>query len=358
VAAVEGAGREVVLRFDGPFPGWRRLFSGEDFVLPAHRLVGKDLEVEWAAGPDVGGGPFLLGPVTPGLEVRLVANPRWWASGPGVGTVQVLVVPDVRTMEQLLAAGELDGAAPPAATNRVGRFRRLDAVDVSVAEPGGRLAMVVANTDQLPVPARRGLLGLPDRDRFAAVLLDGEVALAAGLAGPEADGPWDRVVPAADPPAIRAGFTATVAGAEEDPMAPLLGRLFERRVRGLGGEVQLRFTDSPRLDGVWLREGSFDAAVTDDVAWPEPCWSCWFGAESVGSTNTARYTGAADLAAAADRGDAAAVTALEAKLRTEAVLLPLWRPRAVLATRNVRGAEANSWSPGPFWRIEAWARTG
>src|SRR5581483_3187121 len=66
---VDGAGGSVTLRFDGPFPGWRRLFSGADFVLPAHRLAGKDLRKEWTSGPDVFGGPFRLGAVTPGLSV-------------------------------------------------------------------------------------------------------------------------------------------------------------------------------------------------------------------------------------------------------------------------------------------------
>ncbi|HEU5447657.1 MAG TPA: ABC transporter substrate-binding protein, partial [Acidimicrobiia bacterium] len=31
LSAVDGQGSSVTLRFDGPFPGWRRLFSGADF---------------------------------------------------------------------------------------------------------------------------------------------------------------------------------------------------------------------------------------------------------------------------------------------------------------------------------------
>ncbi len=42
LTAVEGQGTSVTFRFDGPFPGWRRLFSGADFLLPAHRLAGQE----------------------------------------------------------------------------------------------------------------------------------------------------------------------------------------------------------------------------------------------------------------------------------------------------------------------------
>jgi len=80
--AVDGTGPSVTFRFDGRFPGWRRLFSGADFVLPAHRLSGRDLRVEWKQGPDVFGGPFRLGPVTPGLSVMLQRNDSWWGPKP------------------------------------------------------------------------------------------------------------------------------------------------------------------------------------------------------------------------------------------------------------------------------------
>ncbi|MGH8975900.1 MAG: ABC transporter substrate-binding protein, partial [Acidimicrobiia bacterium] len=183
VAAIEGEGASVRLRFDGRFPGWRRLFSGADFVLPAHRLRGQDLKAVWAAGPDLAGGPFRLGDVTPGLEVVLERNDTWWGEGPRVDQVRVVVVPDVRTMEQLLGKGELDVAWPPATVNRVGRFRALADVRVSVADPGGRLVALVANAETVPPERRRAVLALPDRDRFVEALLRGEAKLGSTLAG-------------------------------------------------------------------------------------------------------------------------------------------------------------------------------
>ena len=78
-----------------------------------------------------------------------------------------------------------------------------------------------------------------------------------------------------------------------------------------------------------------------------------FQSTSTGRGNVTRSTGLTPLAAAAD-ADPAAVPALEAQVKAEALLLPLWRPRAVLAGRRVGGLVANSWSTGPFWSAESW----
>jgi ABC-type transport system substrate-binding protein len=360
VVAVEGGGASVRLRFDGPFPGWKRLFSGADFVLPAHRLQGQDLTTVWRGGPDVAGGPFRLGRVTPGLEVVLERNDAWWGDGPRVERLRVVVVPDVRTMEQLLGRGELDVAWPPATVNRTGRFKALKDVDVSVADPGGRVVALVANTEAVPVARRRGVLGLPDRDRFVEVLLAGEARLAVTLAG-VAGGPepaWAQVGgrpgPGTEVEGLERGGTDTLVAAQEEPMALLLGRLLESGVRAAGATLELKIAEAPLVDGRWLPEGSFDFALLDDVAWPEPCWRCWFAESARERGNVSRVGGLDDLAAAADRGEAGAALALEARLRSEAALLPLWRPSAVLAGRHIKGLVANSWSLGPFWGAENW----
>ena len=364
VTAVEGEGPEVRLRFDGPFPGWKRLFSGSDFVLPAHRLGGRDVTTAWRDGPDVAGGPFRLDRVTPGLEIVLERNDTWWGDGPRVERLRVLVVPDVRTMEQLLERGELDVAWPPATINRTGRFEALLDVEVSVAPPGGRVVSLVANTEAVPLARRPGVLDIPDPDRFVDVLLAGEAARAVTLAGVAGgDTPaWARVGGPADPTAppagVEKGETDTLVAAMEEPMAPLLGRVLAAAVRLAGATLELKFAEAPLVDARWLTEGSFDFALVDDVAWPEPCWSCWFSEGARERGNASRVTGLDALAAGADRGEPGAVAALEARLRAEAVLLPLWRPAAVLAGRNVEGLSANSWSVGPFWGAERWRPAG
>lgn len=359
VTAVEGDGAEVRLTFDGPFPGWRRLFSGADFLLPAHRLRGKDLKAEWAAGPDLAGGPFRLGPVTRGLEVVLDRNEGWWGGAVGAARLRVTVVPDSRTLEQLLERKELDVAWPPAEANRQGRYRRLPGVEVDVAPPGGRVEMLVANAAKLTAPRRAALLGLLPRDRFVEVLLGpAEAQRAVSLAGPTGALPapaweaWAATTGTPGGPALAKGSEATLVGDEEDPAGPLLGRVLEAAAYDRSATVELKFADSVRVEGDWLPAGRFDLALVEDVAWPDPCWRCWF--DEPPAPALAREPGLGALAAAADRGEPGSAGALEAAVRARSVVLPLWRPAAVLAGRDTSGLEANAWSVGPFWRVERW----
>jgi ABC-type oligopeptide transport system substrate-binding subunit len=369
LTSVEGdpAGAAVTFRFDGPFPGWRRLFSGADFVLPAHRLRGKDLKAEWASGPDLSGGPFLLGAMTPGLEVVLDRNEQWWGTKAKLKSVHMFVVSDTRTMEQLLTRKELDMAWPPIDINRIGRFKAVSGVEVAVAKPGGRVELLMANNESLAQPQRAALFGLPDRDRFVDVLLAGEAERATTLAGPAraaataaAGGPaWAQVKSVPDDRGREKGVSGAIVAAEEDEVAPLLGRVLESRAFVRGANLELKFANGPKVNGSWLPEGRFDLAISDTIEWPDPCWRCQFGDGSIGRGNVARVKGLEALAAAADRGDANGVAALEAKLRQDSVLLPLWRPSAVLAARGgMKGVVANSWSIGPFWRAENWSLSG
>ena len=360
LSTVDGQGSSVTLRFDGPFPGWRRLFSGADFVLPAHRLTGKDLRVEWKQGPDVFGGPFRLGTVTRGLSLVLDRNDSWWGGKAKAASIQVLVVPDVRTMEQLLARQELDVAWPSVTVNRTGRFRALPGVDVSVAEPGGALEALVANAATLPLERRLAYLGLANRDRFVDVLLTGEGDRAVSLVRPAAPGSggsaptWATAGLEPDAGRLKDAGTATLVSADEDQLSSLVGKVLQQGARAAGATIELRSDESTTVDATWLPEGRFDLALVRSVSWPEPCWACSFADDSTGRGNVARAKGLTPLAVAADR-DPSAAAALEARVKADGLVLPLWRPRAVLAGRNVTGLAANSWSIGPFWGAESWA---
>ena len=359
LSAVDGQGSSVTFRFDGPFPGWRRLFSGTDFLLPAHRLSGKDLRVEWKQGPDVFGGPFRLGTVTRGLSLVLDRNDRWWGGQTGAAAIVALVVPDVRTMEQLLARQELDVAWPPVTPNRIGRFRGLAGVELSVAEPGGALEALVANAATLPLERRQAYLGLANRDRFVDVLLAGEGDRAVSLSGPTAPAngttapTWATAGVEPDAGRLKDAVTATLVSADEDQLSSLVGKVLQQGARAAGATVELRSDESTTVDAAWLPEGRFDLALARSVSWPEPCWACWFSDDSIGRGNVTRARSLTSLATAADR-DPSAAPALEARVKAEGLMLPLWRPRAVLAGRNVTGLAAHSWAIGPFWGAESW----
>jgi hypothetical protein len=233
---------------------------------------------------------------------------------------------------------------------------------VSVAEPGGVLEALVANTQTLPLERRLAYLGLANRDRFVDVLLAGEGDRAVSLSGaaaPGVPGSATWAVSGLEPVGgqLKGAVAATLVSADEDQLSPLVGRVLQQGAKAAGATIELRSDESTTVDATWLPDGRFDLALVRTVAWPEPCWACWFADDSTGRGNVTRVKGLTPMAAAADR-DPAAAPALETKVKADGLMLPLWRPRAVLAGRGITGLAANSWSIGPFWAAESWAPAG
>ena len=360
VSTIEGRGREVTLRFARSTPqGWPRLFSGDDYVLPRHRLSGTDLATVWDTGPGVAGGPYRLAGSTPGLDVVLEANPEWWGDGPGVASIRMLVVPDPTTMDQLFLRHELDVIEVPAFTERhldVEEYRDAT-VAVSTAEPGGTLVSLVAETTGVDRPARSEAFSLLDRDRFASVLLRDEAERATSWFPRRHDGPWARWSADRRPALSGRSESLTIVSSTEDAMSALVSRAMQEQAKDTKVELEDVRVDAELLDGDWLPSGTFDLALVDEVQWPDPCARCRFGSEAVGESNWPRVSSVDDLARDADLGADGAVGLLESRLRSDAVLLPLWRPSAVAVSRGVSGVQANSWHPGPLWRAERWSVT-
>lgn len=353
VDSFEADGRTITVRFRDALPGWQRLFSGDDFVLPRHRLEGEDLSTVWAAGPDLAGGPYELVGSTLGLDAVLTANDEWWGSGPGIEDLRVLTVPDATTLEQLFERGELDVLWMPAFTDRVRQANEAE-FDVAVAPPGGRLLSVYVNTDEVPEDVRAAVLDLIDRDRFVDVLFADEAELATSWGLLESGSGWPRWFIDASKAQDIDATTVNFVTPEEQPMGNLLIRSVQRRARSTRLSFDAVRLGTEVLDGEWLPDGDFDVALVDEVVWPDPCWRCRFDDEYEGETNWARVDEFSDLAAAADAGELGAASELERSLEEQAVLLPMWRPAAVVRSRGVEGIEANAWVFGPFSRVERW----
>jgi ABC-type transport system substrate-binding protein len=331
VSSVEAgaAPGEVVVRFTQPLPGWRRLWSGPDSIAPP------------AAG--VWGGPFSVASMVPGLETVLVRNDAWWGGGPFLDGVTLVLVPDATTARQLLGRGELDVVMPPAATVRREQLARIAGVSVDAVERGAWSVSLVANPDKLSLEKRRALFATLDRSAFVSTLLRGEATVLDGFAGPE-DGAWAGVRGAGDASGLR-GSSIDVVGFGEEPMTPLVHRSMQKRARATGGTLELRLAEADRVEG-WVGDGAFDAAVVLGVEPLAMCWRCRFG----------------DLpeVAGADAGDGAAVSALEARLRDEARVLPLWRASTVVAWRAsaVGGVRANGYASSGAWNAWEWFSPG
>lgn len=318
----------VTVRFTQELPGWRRLWSGNDAIAPP--------------APGVWGGPFVVAASTSGLETVLRRNDRWWGErGAFLEEVRLVLVPDATTARQLLARGELDVVMPPAATARRPQLEAIAGVSVDRVARGGWTVSLLANPARMPIDDRRALLASVDRPAFVAALLAGEAHLLNGFGGPE-DAVWAGA--GAGATAGLKGDTVDLVGMIEEPMTYFLHRSMQKRARAAGGRIELRQAEVDRVEP-WLREGAYDAAVVTHLDPLGGCWRCRW--ESVD----------APLATAADAGDGAAAAALEARLRDEALVLPLWTPETVVAWRNgLNGPKANGFAASAAWNAWEWSR--
>ena len=331
VAGVDGpdAGGVITLRFTQPLPGWRRLWSGTDSVAAP------------AAG--VWGGPFVVAGYTPGLEVVLRRNDGWrGGKGPFLDEVKLVLVPDAVTARQLLARGELDVVMPPAQTVRTPQLRDIPGVDVASASGGGWWVGLFFAPGKAPEGVRRALISALDRERFVGTLLRDEAVVLNGFIGPE-DAAWASVGPG-DVGSARGAKTVELTGELEEPMTQQVERVLQQRLQAAGTKIELRNAESERVEP-WVASGAYAAAVMMTFDSPDVCWRCRWEAVD------------AALAGAADSGDRAAAAALEAKVRDQALLLPLWRPKTVVAWRGgVNGVRANGYGLSAAWNAWQWWR--
>lgn len=331
VAAIEDtAAGEVVLRFHQPLPGWRRLWSGQDAIA--------------SPAEGVSGGPFVVQSVVPGLETVLIRNDRWWGAGPFLDELRLVLVPDATTARQLLARGELDVVMPLAGTVRTRQLEAIPGVQVERVERGGWSTVLLANPTTLSVEKRRALFASLDRRAFAATLLAGEATVLQGFAPSPEDATW-AAVGVGDVAPLESETVDLIAPVEE-PMAGLVHRSMQKRVRaGTEGRstIELRAAEVDRVER-WLGERTYEAAF---VTWLDPLGGCW----------TCRWADLGAAATSADTGDPAAVAALQAILRDDALVLPLWRPATVVAWRDgLLGVSANGYAAGAAWNAAAWWR--
>ena len=328
VVAVDGPAPDgrITVRFNQPLPGWHRLWSVTSSVTPPHQGL-------W-------GGPFVLAGRTPGLEAVLRRNERWYGGpGPFLDEVHLVLVPDAVTARQLLARGELDVVMPPGASVRTEQLRALPGVSVATSTRTGWWVGLRANPNKLNADQRRSLFRFVDRSTFVGTLLRGEAAVLNGFSGPS-----DTTWAALPPPAGSRPGPMELAGASEDPMTPVLTKALQRAGRAAGSDVALRTARVDQVDQ-WVASGMYDAAVVTNLDGPDACWTCrWSDVDTV-------------LAATADSGDAAAVRRLEGRLRDEALVLPLWRPTAVVAWRDgLAGVQVNGYAASAAWNAQEWWR--
>jgi hypothetical protein len=192
-----------------------------------------------------------------------------------------------------------------------------------------------------------------DRLRFVRTLLAGEASVLDGFAPSGEDATWSSVVVAGSEGDAKAALsplreeTVDLVGMVEEPMTALLHRAMQKRVRAAtdgSATIELRSAAAPMVQG-WLATGEFEAGV---AVWLDPLGGC---------SVCRRSSVYGALATAADAGDGGAVSALEARLRDDARVLPLWRPTTVVAWRSaaVAGPKANGYAASGAWNDWEWS---
>jgi hypothetical protein len=331
VAGVDGpdaAGR-ITVRFTQALPGWRRLWSGADSIS--------------APAPGVWGGPFTVASMTPGLETVLHRNDSWWgAPEPYLDEVRLLLVPDSVMTRQLFQQHKVDVVWPPAYTVRSQQYG-VGASGGGAGGPSGWDVRLLLNPARLDVATRKAVVAIVERGLFVGTLLAGEGSVLNGWAGPQ-DSAWSQVGQSAGDAAALKGKTVQLTGEDEEPMTALLERALQRRAQGAGGTIELRNAEAPRVEG-WVAAGDYAAAVVISYDGPTVCWTCrWSSLDAAATT-------------AADAGDGPAASRLEAELRDQAVVLPLWRPAPFIAfAAEVHGVVGNGEALSAAWNAWEWWR--
>ncbi|HWC38964.1 MAG TPA: ABC transporter family substrate-binding protein [Acidimicrobiales bacterium] len=124
IASVTGSnrGKTVTVVFKTPYGSWESLFNN---LIPAHiaRTVGWNTGFD-AFGPAIiSGGPYLVQSDTPGQQIVLARNPRYWGPPAHLDTIALRSVPDQAQDAPALQSGGVNVVYP--ATPQVGMVQQV-----------------------------------------------------------------------------------------------------------------------------------------------------------------------------------------------------------------------------------------
>ncbi|MFT7646525.1 MAG: hypothetical protein ACI8Y4_001260 [Candidatus Poriferisodalaceae bacterium] len=316
---------QITLNFTQPLPGWRRLWSGRDALVPQR--------------DGVYGGAFVVVSVTPGLVTVLEPNETWWGAGldefgggPWIDELHLVVVPDQTTMMQLFDRGELDVVAPWASPGRLVVLEDIAGERIDVADEGGWSVIALVNPNRLEDDERRSLLTGLEAGEVVASLLKGEAS--AGSLTTNSGALFEPRDPA------DLDLIPTITLAEDVPTLGFAARAMQLKADDAGGLVPELRQAPTRLVEQWQAEGDYMALLTPAYSGPSGCFVCLYGDVAPGE------------AALADAGD---FGPLDEALIEHALALTLWNPKRVVAWREtIRGVEANGYAYFATWNAWQW----
>jgi MarR-like DNA-binding transcriptional regulator SgrR of sgrS sRNA len=246
------------------------------------------------------GGPFVLAQRTPGLELVLEPNRRWWGRSVGLERVRVRHIASLDIMISLLKQGRLEVGATPAALNLSGR---LEAAGLNWAQAlGWESVWADFGAADVTDSERQNVVQALDLRRMATVFVS---TLGRSIAPPTKAGAGARPLQELD-----------IAAPRDDELLVLYQEAIYEQLKGAGIASELSAIESDEFYGSWLQANPVDIALRRSTGVP----------------------GALPGAGAADA-------------------LPLARVSTVLAWRpGIRGPRPNPTLEGPLWNLESWSR--
>ena len=246
------------------------------------------------------GGPFVLAERTPGLELVLEPNPRWWGRSVGLERVRVRHIASLDIMISLLKRGALDVAATPSGLNLAGR---LEAAGLEWAQAlGWESVWVDFGAADVSASELKGVVEALDLARMESVFV---ASLGRLVATPDGSGAGSRPLQELD-----------IAAPRDDELLVLYQEAVYEQLKGAGIASELSAIESNEFYGGWLRSNPVDVALR-------------------------RSTGVPGALPGAGVVDA----------------LPLAQVSTVLAWRpGIRGPRPNPTLEGPLWNLESWSR--
>jgi peptide/nickel transport system substrate-binding protein len=221
-------------------------------VVP-EEYIRKVGDQRFAAAP-VGSGAYVFDQATPGSEVTLKANPRWWHGTPSVRAAVFRAVPNVasRVVDLQSRKADLATGLTPDAADQVKRDPRL----AVLSTPTERVAYLAFNTVKggpaTDVNVRRAVAAAIDYDALIKNLQRGYARPVNSLLTPLSFG-YDRALPddRYDPAAARrllaqAGARGKTVVMDTSPsFNPQIVQAIQANLADAGLKVQIRSTDQP-----------------------------------------------------------------------------------------------------------------
>jgi peptide/nickel transport system substrate-binding protein len=172
IASITGSnrGKTVTVVFKTPYGDWKSLFNN---LIPAHiaRSVGWNTGFD-AFGPAViSGGPYLVQSDSPGQQIVLARNPRYWGPPAHLDTISLRAVPDPAQDPAALQGATVDLVYPTPQVDLVQQLKQLRTVSSSTG--------LGFSFEHLDFNQRNPLLALPAVRQAIAKTIDRQQLIAA-----------------------------------------------------------------------------------------------------------------------------------------------------------------------------------